>query len=174
MFPPSPPISSLLLASRSMRSTRVTQVVAAPRARVYAALLDPEALANWKVPDGMTAEVHQFEPREGGAIRVSLTYDASDSVGKTSAHTDTYSGHFVTLIPETCVVEVDTFESADPALRGAMTSTITLSDVEGGTEIVAVHSGVPTGVSLADNETGWRMALAKLASLVEASAAGER
>ncbi len=152
-----------------MRSTRVTQFVAAPRARVYATLLDPAALAHWKVPDGMTAEVHQFEPREGGAVRVSLTYNAPDGVGKTSAQTDTYSGHFVTLIPGTCVVEVDRFESADPALRGAMTSTITLSDVEGGTEIVAVHSDVPFGVSLADNETGWRMALAKLAALAEAT-----
>lgn len=64
------------------------------------------------------------------------------------------------------MVEVDTVESADPALRGSMTSTSTLSDVEDGTESVAVHSDVPTGVSLVDNETGWSMALAKLAALV--------
>jgi hypothetical protein len=31
-----------------------------------------------------------------------------------------------------------------------------------------VHDGLPRGVSAADNETGWRMALAKLAALVEA------
>jgi len=49
-----------------------------------------------------------------------------------------------------------------------MTSTITLADADGGTDLHAVHEGVPPGVSPADNETGWRMALAKLAALVEA------
>lgn len=32
-------------------------------------LLDPRAVAQWKVPDGMTCEVHQFEPHEGGRRR---------------------------------------------------------------------------------------------------------
>jgi uncharacterized protein YndB with AHSA1/START domain len=48
-----------------------------------------------------------------------------------------------------------------------MTITITLCDEEGGTRVDAVHDGVPPGVPAADNETGWRMALAKLAALVE-------
>jgi hypothetical protein len=37
----------------------------------------------------------------------------------------------------------------------------------GGTDVVGVHDGLPRGVSIADNETGWRMALARLATLVE-------
>ncbi len=28
---------------------------------MYAALLDPEALACWRVPEGMTTVVHEFE-----------------------------------------------------------------------------------------------------------------
>lgn len=48
-----------------------------------------------------------------------------------------------------------------------MTITITLSDEAGGTRVDAVHDGVPPGVPAADNETGWRMALARLAALVE-------
>ena len=56
----------------------------------------------------------------------------------------------------------------DPALRGEMTITITLADGAGGTKLLAVHEGLPPGVSPADNEAGWRMALAKLAALVEA------
>ena len=39
---------------------------------------------------------------------------------------------------------------------------------DGGTDLVAVHEGLPPGVSADDNETGWRMSLAKLAALVEA------
>jgi hypothetical protein len=43
-----------------------------------------------------------------------------------------------------------------------------LADADGGTDLFAVHDGLPPGVSVADNETGWRMALAKLAALAQA------
>jgi len=66
------------------------------------------------------------------------------------------------------VVEVVEFETADPALRGEMTITITLTDADGGTDVLAVHDGLPPGLSTADNEAGWREALARLAALVEA------
>ncbi len=45
---------------------------------------------------------------------------------------------------------------------------LTLADADGGTNLLAVHDGLPPGVPSADNETGWRMALAKLAAFVEA------
>jgi hypothetical protein len=73
----------------------------------------------------------------------------------------------VKLVPDRQVVEVLEFETADPALQGEMTITIRLVEISGGTEVQAVHDGVPPGVSPADNETGWRMALGKLAALVE-------
>ena len=53
-------------------------------------------------------------------------------------------------------------------MRGEMTITITLADVDSGTEVIAVHEGLPPGLSPTDNETGWRIALAKLAALTEA------
>jgi uncharacterized protein YndB with AHSA1/START domain len=151
-----------------MRSTRVHRHIKAPRSEVYRLLLDPAAIAQWKVPDDMRAHVHVFEPREGGALRVSLTYDAPNRQGKTTAHTDTYHGRFLRLVPNEQVVELNEFETSDPALRGEMISTITLADAaDGGTDLVAVHDGLPAGVALADNETGWTMALAKLAALAE-------
>jgi uncharacterized protein YndB with AHSA1/START domain len=74
--------------------------------------------------------------------------DAPTGTGKTSARTDTYHGRFVQLLPNERVVEVDEFETADPAMRGEMTITITLSDADdGGTDLVAVHDDVPPGVS---------------------------
>jgi uncharacterized protein YndB with AHSA1/START domain len=142
----------------------VARVVAAPRERVYAALLDP---AGWRFPTGMTCVVHELDARVGGAIRVSLTYDAPDAAGKTSAHTDTYRGRFVELVPNERVVEVDEFDTDDPAFAGAMTATFELADVAGGTEVVGTHEGVPEGVSLEDNRAGWEQALARLAELVE-------
>lgn len=151
-----------------MTATRVSRHVRAPRPAVYRALLDADAVARWRVPDGMTSRVHEFDAREGGAFRVSLTYDAPDNSGKSTAHTDTYHGHFETLVPDERVVEVIEFETADPAFAGVMTMTTTLTDADGGTEILVVHDGIPDGVSAADNETGTRMALDSLAALVEA------
>lgn len=150
-----------------MSSTSIRRHINAPREAVYQALLDARAVARWKVPDGMTSHVHEFDAREGGGVRISLTYDAPTATGKTTAHTDTYHGRFVKLVPNEQVVEVDEFETADPALRGEMTITITLADAAGGTDLVALHDGLPPGVSTADNELGWNLSLAKLAALVE-------
>jgi uncharacterized protein YndB with AHSA1/START domain len=153
-----------------MRSTRVTRHIRAPRSLVYRALLDARRIADWKVPDGMSATVHEFDAREGGRIRVSLTYDAHEGTGKSSAHTDTYHGRFEKLVPNEQIVEIDEFETTDPAMQGEMRITISLADAERGTELVAVHDGLPRGVRPDDNETGWRMSLAKLAAMVEAEA----
>lgn len=151
-----------------MSSTRISRHVNAPRASVYRALLDARAVATWKVPTGMTSHVHAFDAREGGSFRVSLTYDEPTGTGKTTPHTDTYHGRFVRLVANEQVVEVMEFETADPALRGEMTITTTLVDADGGTDVHAVHDGVPPGVAPADNEAGWRESLARLAAFVEA------
>jgi uncharacterized protein YndB with AHSA1/START domain len=150
-----------------MSTTRMTRHINAPRAKVYRALLDADAVAKWRVPTGMSSQVHAFDPREGGAFRISLTYDAPTGSGKTTAQTDTYHGHFVRLVPNEQVVEAVEFETVDPALQGEMTITYTLADANGGTELRAVHEGLPPGVAPADNELGWRMSLDKLAALVE-------
>jgi uncharacterized protein YndB with AHSA1/START domain len=151
--------------------TRIRRHVNASREAVYRALLDAHAVQTWMVPDGMTSHVHAFDPREGGAFRISLTYDAPTGEGKTTAHTDTHHGRFVRLVPNEQVVQVVEFETADPALQGEMTITFTLADAqggEGGTELLAVHEGLPGGVSRADNDLGWQMSMGKLAALVEA------
>jgi uncharacterized protein YndB with AHSA1/START domain len=148
-------------------STRISRHMNAPSAEVYRALLDARAVATWMVPVGMTSHVHVFDAREGGLFRVSLTYDEPTGMGKTTAHTDTYHGHFVKLVPDEQVVEVMEFETADDAMRGEMRVTYTLTDAEGGTDVLAVHDNLRPGLSPADNETGWRMALDKLAAFVE-------
>ena len=152
-----------------MSSTRIQVHVNAPRARVYRAFLDAREVAAWKVPTGMTSQVHAFDPREGGSFRISLTYDAPTGTGKTTAHTDTYHGRFVKLVPGEQVVERMEFETDDPSMRGEMTVTFMLTDADGGTDVLGVHTNVPPGVAPADNAAGWQMALDNLAALVEAS-----
>ena len=94
-----------------------------------------------------------------------------DESGKSGAHTDTYRGRFERLVPGELVVEVDEFETDDPSLQGEMTMTFRLADTEGGTELVAVHEGLPPGVSAELNEVGWNESLDRLAALVESQQA---
>lgn len=142
----------------------------APRATVYRLLLDAEAVRQWMVPTGMTSEVHEFDAREGGAFRISLTYDEPTGTGKSTAQTDTFRGLFARLVPDEQVVQIVEFETADPAMGGQQTITYTLTDIDGGTEIAAVHDGLPAGVAPEDNELGYRMSLTKLAALAETGA----
>jgi uncharacterized protein YndB with AHSA1/START domain len=151
-----------------MAVMNISRHIRAPREKIFQALVDADALRKWKVPDGMTMQIHEFEGREGGRLRISLTYTEPTAKGKSTAHTDTYRGYFKTIVPNEKIVEVDEFETTDPMLRGAMTITMTLSDVAGGTMLTAVHDGLPDGVPVRDNQTGWQMALDKLAALVEA------
>lgn len=115
----------------------------------------------------MSAVVHEFDAREGGSFRVSLTYDDSARSGKTHGQTDTYHGQFAKLVPGREVVEIVEFESEDPGVAGEMTVTTRLMDVADGTEVTVEFDGLPAGVSEADNATGTRMSLDKLAALVE-------
>lgn len=151
----------------SSRTTRVSYHIKAAREKVYRALIDPNAIKMWKFPDGMICHVHAFQGYEGGLFRISLTYSVPAGKGKTTENTDTYHGRFLKLIPNEQVIEVDEFETEDAGLQGEMTITITLSDASDGTDILAVHDGLPLSLSSADNELGWRMALLKLAEYVE-------
>lgn len=155
-----------------MFSTRLVQQIRAPRAAVYRALLDAGDLRHWITPDDMSGEVHECDPRVGGTIRISLTYDEPGPAGKTTAHTDTWHGRYLELVPDERVVHTVEFETADPAMQGRMTVALSLRDHGGGTELVAVHDSLPPGLPPADNELGWRLSLVKLARMLESRASG--
>jgi len=47
------------------RTDTASRVIAAPPDRVYAALIDPEALTAWLPPDGMSGRFERFDARPG-------------------------------------------------------------------------------------------------------------
>jgi uncharacterized protein YndB with AHSA1/START domain len=147
-------------------STLVFRILPAPPERVFQAFIDPELVPRWKVPAGMTCQVHHFDGRERGRFRISLSYVAPDRAGKTTGRTDTYHGHFAKLVPGELVVEVDEFETDDPQLQGEMTITVQLRGTADGTELTARHDELPPGVSPADNELGWNQSLDRLAAIL--------
>ena len=153
-----------------MATMRVLKQIEAPPEQVYEAIVDPDAVRQWMVPDGMTSEVHSFDVREGGIFRISLTYDEATGTGKTSAQTDTFQGRFASLVPGREIVQIVEFETDDPEVAGEMTITYSLSDAgDGGTNLIGIHENLPPAVSPEANELGWRMSLDKLAKIVEAS-----
>ena len=150
----------------------VTQRIRAPRAAIYGRLLDPGSIEAWRAPEGMSCTVHEFAAHEGGRFRVSLSYEDPAAAGKSGGHTDTYHGHFATLIANQTIVEVLEFETEDPRLQGEMTVTTTLTEADGATDVTIAYENVPAGVRPADNQLGTRMALNKLAALVERDGGG--
>lgn len=151
----------------STATTQITRRTRASPAETYRALVEPDLVAAWRFPDGMSIEVHDYDLREGGRFRISLTYQDPTAQGKSHGHTDTYHGHFAVLEPEREVVQVMEFETDDPAMQGEMTVRFTLGADGDGTVLHATHEKVPPGVSLQDNELGWTMALDRLTALLE-------
>ncbi|MEO6570210.1 MAG: SRPBCC domain-containing protein [Ilumatobacteraceae bacterium] len=150
--------------------TRITRHLDASPTAVYRALLDGDAVQQWMVPDDMTSEVHRFEPHVGGSFRITLTHRSAAGVGagKSSARADTFHGRFVELVPDTRVVQVVEFETADPDLQGEMRITYELLAGNGGTDLTGTHQHLPPGLSPGDNEMGWTMSIDRLEALLVA------
>jgi len=142
--------------------------MAAPPGRVWAALVDPEALLVWLPPAGMTGRFERFDARPGGSYRMVLTYaDASGARGKATADSDVVEARFVDIVPGERVVQAVDFVSDDPAYAGTMTMTWEIAAVEAGTRVDIIAEDVPDGVSAEDHAAGLSSSLANLADYVE-------
>lgn len=148
------------------RVDRASRVVAAPVERVYAALVDGEAVARWLPPDGAKGTIEAFEPRPGGAFRMTLHFAASGG-GKTTADSDTVEARFVEVVPRERLVQDVDFVSDDPAFAGTMRMTWSLAPHDDGTEVTVAAEHVPSGISKEDHARGLASSLANLAAYVE-------
>jgi uncharacterized protein YndB with AHSA1/START domain len=153
-------------------STNVSRLIKAPRERVYQAFMDGESLAAWLAPGTMKGQVHTFEPRNGGKIHMSLTYQNIEESpdgkgGKSSADTDTFQGRFAEIVPNEKIVWLVEFESDEPEFAGEMKLTWSFVDADGGTEVTVLCENIPRGIRPEDNEEGSRSSLEKLAAFVE-------
>jgi uncharacterized protein YndB with AHSA1/START domain len=132
---------------------------------VFAAMVDPEALAAWLPPDGMSGRFERFDARPGGSYRLVLTYaDASNAPGKATADSDIVEARFVDVVPGERLVQAVDFVSDDPAHAGTMTMTWEITATRGGTRVDFRADDVPDGISAEDHDAGLRSSLANLAS----------
>ena len=147
------------------RTDAASRVIAASTDRVYAALIDPEALTAWLPPQGMTGRFERFDARPGGSYRLVLTYaDGSPARGKTTADSDVVDVRFIDVVDGERVVQAVDFVSDDPANAGTMTIRWELTAVDAGTQIDIRAEDGPDGISAEDHAAGLASSLANLAA----------
>ena len=150
------------------RTDTASRVISAPAERVYAALVDPDALTVWLPPDGMSGRLERFDARPGGSYRMILTYaDASAAPGKSTADSDVVEARFVDIVPGARVVQAVNFVSDDPAYAGTMTMTWEVATVGAGARVEVRADDVPAGIPAEDHAAGLASSLANLAAYVE-------
>jgi uncharacterized protein YndB with AHSA1/START domain len=131
--------------------------------------MDPAALVEWLPPAQMTGKIHAFDARVGGGYEMSLFYPPDEQVfrGKTAEREDRVKVRFVELAPPRRIVEAVSFVTADPALLGEMTQTVTFEAALGGTEVTLLFDNLPPGLRPQDNDAGARLSLDQLARRFE-------
>jgi uncharacterized protein YndB with AHSA1/START domain len=150
------------------RTDSANRVIRAERERVFAALVDADALAAWLPPDGMSGRFERFDARAGGSYRLVLTYDEGlTESGKSTSDSDIVEARFVEISPSERIVQAVDFVSDDPAFAGTMTMTWELSSESGGTRVEVRAADVPAGISPEDHAAGLASSLANLAAFVE-------
>ena len=150
-------------------TTRTSRVIAALPEALYEAFIDPDALVAWLPPAEMTGRMHRFDARVGGGYRMTLRYPPTERTfhGKSSDAEDVVDVRFVELTPPRRIVEAVSFVTTDPAFAGAMTLTVTLEPVTGGTEVTLAFEKLPPGLRPEDNDAGARLSLEQLARRFE-------
>jgi uncharacterized protein YndB with AHSA1/START domain len=150
------------------RTDVVTLEIEADIDRVAAALVDPDALATWLPPPGMSGRFERFDLRPGGGYRLVLTYDAADDhVGKSGGGEDVVEAVFTEIELGRRVVQAVTFVSDDPAFAGTMTMAWEVAPIDGDRTLVTIRAdGVPDGISADDHAEGMHGSLRNLAAYV--------
>lgn len=147
-----------------MRIDRASRTIAAEPERVYRALTEAEAVRTWLPPAGARGMIEAFEPRPGGAFRMTLIFDKADGTErKSSADSDVVNGQFVELAPNVRVRQRFAFESDNPAFAGEMDMTWTLQPTAEGVLVTVTAENVPPGITPEDHQAGMASSLDNLA-----------
>ena len=127
-------------------------------AKVYRAFTEAAAIASWLPPYGFVCTVHEMKMQVGGAHKMSFQ-------NFSTGNSHSFGGKYLELKPGELVKYTDKFD--DPNLPGEMTTTVSLRQVIGGTEIKIVQEGIPAVIPVEMCYLGWQESLEKLAKLVE-------
>jgi len=130
----------------------------APRARVFSAWTQPEIIAKWFGPEGMTVPEVSFEARVGGSYRI-VMLDPSDG------ERNVVGGVIRECVAPERLVYTWRWEQEDPAKQRDTLVTVLFHDRGTETEVELTHENLFDETSRAQHESGWSQTLDKLARL---------
>ena len=136
------------------KSLIVSKTINADKATIFKALTDEEIMAKWFCagPDGWSSTV-KSNTKIGGNYQI----DMHDGEGVTYTHTGTYKE----LIPNDKIV----FSWSSQFVKDTLV-TITLEEVEGGTEVKLVHEFLPNEKMVENHTGGWKTILERLSGVL--------
>jgi len=141
-----------------------TRVIRAPRARVYEAWTNPEIVKQWFGPVGLQCPSVEVDPRIGGAYRIEFAPRAAADGNACGSQNTAAFGHYTKIVPNE-LLQFTWASNWQPGEDSVVT--VSLKDVDGGTEITILHENFNTEASRDGHNQGWAGSFDKLANLLE-------
>jgi uncharacterized protein YndB with AHSA1/START domain len=143
----------------------ITRVIKASRAKVYAAWTRPEMVQKWFGPEHMTCPVAKLDVRPGGEYEIQMVGStAGCEANPNTSNQVSALGVYQQVVPNELLQFTwrGSWEGCETTLV-----TVSLKDVEGGTELTLLHERFATEASRNGHEKGWTGSFEKLAKLME-------
>ena len=125
---------------------QLTRQIKAPRAAVFAALTEAEALAAWFGPEGVNAKEVKVDLKPGGAYSLEMHHGAE--------LVTTLSGVYQEITPPARLVFTWVWGMGDMAGLETLV-TIELDETPEGCQLSLVHEGLPSSNSVEKHSFGW-------------------
>jgi uncharacterized protein YndB with AHSA1/START domain len=142
----------------------LVRVIKASKRQVFDAWTKPQTIRRWFCPGTITIADVSMDPRLDGAWLIETTNGCQPD-GAPVNQNSVVTGRYLRVDPYD-VLAFTWKRSADPQEESLVT--ITLRDVEGGTEMKLVHERFLTEASRDRHQTGWESVLEKLAEFLGA------
>lgn len=147
---------------------RIVRVINAPIEQVFKAWTDPEILAKWWGPSGVTNPVCKIDLRPGGAIDIVML--AGKELGDLAGQKWPMTGVFQEITPPTKLIyTASAIIDGKPIIESI--NTVTFEDQEGKTKLtleVKITKAMPEAAGpLAGMSMGWNQSVDKLALVLE-------
>lgn len=153
----------MFIGAQSVAAVEVRRILQAPRPNVYEAWSSSELLEQWMGPsDDMETHVEAFDIHAGGEYRFRMIARRDDPATGPAGTQFVVGGRFVDLkAPERLAFTWQWLENGLDV--GQSLVRIELRDLGNRTELVLVHSGLPTAEAREAHREGWEGCLDCLA-----------
>ena len=135
-------------------SLEISRTIRAPKERVFAAFASADELKKWFGPGECHVIEGEMDFRVGGEYRLSMfTTDMGEA---------DLVGTFREIVESQRIVYTWEWRNNDNMHWGQMLVTVSLAEVDGGTEVRILHEGIPAAEVCEGHKTGWNGSFDKL------------